>query len=108
MRKSLGASRKTTAGPGRGVSRAGHRRFEEEGSAQRRIVIFSVCRLTFDAESLVVTTTVATSFLRARRALVMALRVFLVNFTLTVLAFPGWRVREAFLPLSRSARTICT
>src|SRR3954454_17425336 len=68
-----------------------------------RTVIFSVLRFTFDAESFVVTTTVATRFLRARRAFLMALRVFLVNVTLTVLAFPGWRVREVFLPLKRSA-----
>src|SRR3954451_12804853 len=52
-------------------------------------------------------TTVATSLLRVWRAFLMALRVFLVNFTLTVLAFPGWRVREAFLPLNLSERTIC-
>src|SRR3954447_10805278 len=73
------------------------------GGGYPRTVIFSVFRFTFDAESFVVTTTVATRFLRARRAFLMALRVFLVNVTLTVLAFPGWRVREAFLPLKRSA-----
>src|SRR5215212_10713576 len=71
------------------------------------MAILSVLRVTFDAESLLVTTTVATRFLRARRAFLMALAVFLVNFTLTVLAFPGRRDREAFLPLSRSARTTC-
>src|SRR3954467_2867728 len=37
----------------------------------------------------------------------MALRVFLVNFTSTVLAFPGWRVRDSRLPLSERARTTC-
>src|SRR5690349_2372939 len=67
------------------------------------MVIFSAFRAVLDAESLVVTTTVATSFLRAWRAFLMALRVFLVNFTLTVLALFGWRERDAFLPLKRSA-----
>src|SRR3954447_465942 len=78
-----------------------------EGGTQPLIVIFTVLRLTLDDESLLVTTTVATNLLRARRAFLMALRVFLVNFTLTVLAFPGWRVREAFLPLNETRRTIC-
>src|SRR4029078_1981208 len=73
------------------------------GLAQRLIVIFSVLRAVFEAESCVFTTSVATNFLCASRAFLRALRVFLVNFTLTVLALPGWRERDAFLPLKRSA-----
>src|SRR5438270_14089120 len=71
------------------------------------MAIFSVRRFATDAESSSLTVTDATSRLRARRALRRALAVFLVNFTLTVTALPGWRVSEVFIDLSRSARTIC-
>src|SRR5438552_3892069 len=72
------------------------------------MAIFSARRFATDAESSSLTVTATTSRLRARRALRRALAVFLVNFTLTVAALPGWRVSEVFFDLSRSARTICT
>src|SRR3954452_843281 len=67
------------------------------------MVIFSV-RFLVAEPTRSVTVTVATKRLWALRAFLMALRVFLVNFTLTVLALLGWRESETFLPFARSAR----